>query len=421
MSDEILIGRWDCPECGNKGVRGDVYSCDGCSAGRPEDVEFYLPNDAEVVTDQAGIDAANAGADWKCDYCDEWVPATESTCPDCYGGTVGGAERQKTGVVYKPDIINVEPIAKLSFAPTPKPKMEYVTVSEALRRAAPATPPPPPPIERVKTSFPLKATIAAFVALLVGVGIWAVVRTSDVPATITSHSWVRVQEVEEYRTLGKEGWDHPRDAYEISSRQKEHHKRKVLDHYETRYKTVYDRVQNGYRTETYTERVHSGSERYQSGTRTVNLGNGRYRREAVYSSRPVYKNVTRTRQVAQYKNVPRQVSYQEAVYRWEPVYQTYYSFKIDRWVAGTTRTKNGNGVEAVWPSAKVRDSKQRMGVRRSSYTISLKEIVEEDKPRTWTTRVSQNRWRLLKDGDVVVLTLRLGDIVEMKSIDLESE
>ena len=65
MSD-ILMGRWDCDACGHKGILGDQYSCSSCGSGRPEDVKFYLPSDAEVVEDAAGIAAAEAGSDWQC-------------------------------------------------------------------------------------------------------------------------------------------------------------------------------------------------------------------------------------------------------------------------------------------------------------------------------------------------------------------
>ena len=56
MQEVIRIGRWDCDSCGKRGVHGDSYSCDRCGAGHPEDVEFYLTDDAEIVTDEAGID-----------------------------------------------------------------------------------------------------------------------------------------------------------------------------------------------------------------------------------------------------------------------------------------------------------------------------------------------------------------------------
>ena len=46
---EILLGLWDCSSCQTKGVRGDVYQCSVCGAPRPDDVEFYLPENAEVL------------------------------------------------------------------------------------------------------------------------------------------------------------------------------------------------------------------------------------------------------------------------------------------------------------------------------------------------------------------------------------
>ncbi|HEX8246476.1 MAG TPA: hypothetical protein VF541_23430, partial [Longimicrobium sp.] len=62
----IREGRWDCPSCGSEAQLGRHVYCTGCGAPRPEEVQFYLPEDAEAVTDAGQLAQANAGADWVC-------------------------------------------------------------------------------------------------------------------------------------------------------------------------------------------------------------------------------------------------------------------------------------------------------------------------------------------------------------------
>ena len=51
----IREGKWDCKTCGQKGNRGPNTYCGACGSPRPDNVEFYLPDNAEEITDQALI------------------------------------------------------------------------------------------------------------------------------------------------------------------------------------------------------------------------------------------------------------------------------------------------------------------------------------------------------------------------------
>lgn len=393
----ILMGRWDCGACGNKGVRGDAYNCSGCGAGRPDDVEFYLPSNAEVITDSAGIRAANAGSDWKCDYCGDWVPATESQCPDCRGGTIGGAERQETSVAstaaafrrrveetreeFEPSLEKtVRSIASPSRPEPMRNSSSYRRRYQSSRRTAVATP--------NKSKF-IAPAIVLSVLLLSGLGIWALVRSTDVLVTVSSHSWQRVQNVEEFKTgILKEGWSHPGDAYEVARSNRIHHYNKVFSHTER---------------ESYTER-----ERYQSGTqpvystRTVNLGNGRFRQERYQSgTRPTYSY----RNVTKYRN--------KNVYREEPEYRTYYHYKVDRWVGVSPRVTSGAGLDPQWPSAEVAHDKQRMGSRNATYTLILRTVVDEgEQSETHNYEVNEAEWRSFHDNQTLIAEISVAKGVE---------
>jgi hypothetical protein len=384
---ETLLGAWNCSSCGSRGVRGDSYRCHGCGAGRPEDVKFYLPNDAEVVTDAAGIAAANAGSDWKCEFCGQWESATVARCRSCAGGEAARSQRQETSVVETPSTLHKspEPIRKaVGRAKPTRNDAPHLTVS--FRELPQANEGPP-------VAACIAFTVMVFTTLMIGAII--AFHTRPVPAVITAHSWQRVQHVQEYVSLPQEGWDHPRDAYDIRSESRVHHYDHPIDHYETRTRMV-------------TSRVQDGTERVKTGTRTVNLGNGRFRREPTYSTRTRYRSESHLE------------SYQEPIRRDDPVYRDYYFYKVDRWMESTPRALSGSGLNAQWPSTDVRDAKQRMGSREESYTISLREAspAEGAEPKTWTHPLDESAWRSYTDGMTVTLIVGVADgIREIKSVE----
>ena len=220
-------------------------------------------------------------------------------------------------------------------------------------------------------------------AFLLTLLFWAIFHTEKVPATITHHSWKRVQQVEEFtRGIQKDGWDHPSDAYDVSTSQEIHHYKKVFDHTERQSYTEQERYQSG------TEAVYS--------TRTVNMGNGRFRSERYQSgTRPTYSYRT----VTKYRNVD--------VYRDVPVYDTYYHYKVDRWINGTPRTTEGLGLDPQWPPTTVRDADQRMGKRSAVYWVHFQEQYpeEDEEARTWSKEFDETGWRAWKDDQQVILVV----------------
>lgn len=391
---EILVGCWDCTSCGKKGVSGDAYRCDSCGAGRPDDVEFYLPSNAKVVKDAVGIAAAKAGADWMCEYCRQWVTAVEKECQNCAGGQIAGSQRQVTGEVVTSVRATDHEIAEALDKEIARQTAEIRSASRQRTVASPQEPAVVEPPGR-RRGAPMLPVLLALLGLIGTTGLgWLIFRAKDVVVAVSGHSWSRVQHVEEYRALQQDGWDRPADAYNVRTERRVHHHDRVLDHYEARSRIVHDRVADG-------------TERVRTGTRTRSLGNGRFEREPVYTTRTKYRTVARTER------------YQEPIYRRDPVYRDYYLYTVDRWVPGEDRREQGSGLEARWPPTTVRDTRQRMGGREETYTIILTERSPEpgEQARTWTRSLDEASWRSWRDGMIVVATIRLGSVVDMRAVE----
>lgn len=395
----ILMGRWDCTSCSNKGVRGDVYRCHACGASRPENVSFYLPEEEEVVTDSTAIKAAEAGSDWKCDYCNQWVVALEKQCPNCAGTgatrqVVKEAKAETRKIISTQDDYSggLDAANKTPVAMAPKSTSPSISTSPRLQTVR------DPIASKSKDKRHVILSLLAFISCfgLLSAGFYALFHTTNVPARLTHHSWVRTQHVEEFqRGISESGWSHPADAYNITISQRVHHHDRVVDHYDTV-------------PEYSTRRVEDGTERYKSGTRTVDLGNGRFRREPVYKTRTTYRT-------ERYQSGTRR----EVVYRQVPVYRTYYQYLVNRWVPGQDRVTQGQNVTPIWPSTTPRDADQRMTGRQEVYRIHFQELNPPNgsTARTWEQTLDETRWRTWADNTTVILVVNTFGIQEIKMVE----
>lgn len=483
--EEILVGKWDCDNCDTLGNDGDSYDCKGCGAPRSEDVQFYLGESPRVVKDQAGIDAANAGLDWYCTYCDSGNSNTGSHCDNC-GAKKGSARHHKIKITIKDD-------------------------EEKPKRRAPA------PRRRVeKPPFPKALIVAALVAipslLLCFSGLFlssshekqsvqsearsvtvADRTVSEYPATLVEHVWARKIEIEESHWEDESSWSLPsRGEFQVTAKKEEfHHNLRVLDRYETEtYKEAYKvkvgerrvqtgwkkvqdgtrrakvgtrkvaagtrkvikgykkvrsgtkRVQTGYRkVKVGREKVVTGRKRvitrYRTETKTVNLGNGRfkrktkripvygyknvygyrdkYRQEPVYESRPayrkepvygqetIYKDEDVYGDVPKYKKVAvygmediletryRDKTRQVPIYKKVPVNQTKYYYRIKRWRLGRVAELEESNLKPRWPATNL-EKNERLGRKRERYSLHFNIRAEGKTIDHWIPIESQEDW-----------------------------
>ncbi|HWK90536.1 MAG TPA: hypothetical protein VNP72_11175 [Longimicrobium sp.] len=350
----IREGRWDCPTCGTVGLLGRQLNCTSCGDPRPEGVRFYLPEDAPEVTDASRLAAARAGADWLCEHCGASARALQPHCPGC------GAERGGSAVHQARDY-DLDGIPRSA---DDEPEEEVRPLAAV---SAPARP---------RRGF-RKRWVA--IAAAVGGMVWWN-QPKDVEAVVAGREWERAVEVQEYRTVREEGWDVPTGGRRLRSFRAVRDYRRVLDHYETRTRQVSDRVQVGTRS-------------YTCGSR--DLGNGNF--EDRTCTEPEYETRYRTE------------TYEEPVYRREPIYDTRYAYEIERWLPDDTARAAGQGArEPAWPEVKF-GAKEREGARIERYVLEL----EDSEGNTYETEVPLTQFTRYTSGAPIKLRVQRSGKVEI--------
>ncbi len=460
-SGEILMGCWDCSSCGARRIRGDAYQCSACGSARPKDVKFYLPEDAEVVTESKAIRAAEAGPDWPCASCGAWISATIETCPNCAARRDDSRGRQATrsyeagqvpqssADIQRQRDENPAPAntpLPMSQGPAPRRRLAIPLVAVSLLGIVALAAITKIAIDRRRAHQELVAKHRARVAEAerelakaqeeldvarqavasarqdvenakgdVAAARQAVhqlevtLRTVEqaVPVVVTAHLWTVRLQIEECVARDGEGWSHPDGAFDIRSEDRVHHHERVLDHVETRYRTEEYKAQDGYRTETYTERVEDGTRKVQDGYTVEDLGNGRFKRTPKYRTEKVYKTVTKTRQIPNIVTKTRQVPYKHEVYRQDPVRRPWYRFRTKMWVAAPEITRSGRGMEPLDPEGSPSSNPEfTLGARRVcgrsvSLSVEFRAKSGDETPRT--VPVGAEGWRAFADGDSALL------------------
>lgn len=356
---KILMGAWDCPACGTKGVRGDVYTCPNCGRVRADDVKFYLPTDAVEVTDAAGIAAAKAGADWQCDYCGNLNAAASGDCEKC--GAPRGSKQRATH--------------EYDQAALPR--------SAAEAAGAPREPVSTPVAKPRQRSWKPLAIGAVIVAALVGLGFFLFSPRESV-ATVSGKSWERSLRVEAYGPQQVQDWaaSVPSDAYDKTC--------------QTAVRS-YVPVQTGTRTEQQQEcrRVAVGEETYECGV--VDLGNGRF--EQQMCTRTIYEDQCEW------------VSVEVPVYIQQPIYDNYCTYTVDRWAYVRTETAGERDTEPYWPAvADTANEREQEGGRQERYVV----YIVDEKEKTWEWETDLATWQQFSRGQKVVLVMRVGRIASVE-------
>jgi hypothetical protein len=356
----VREARWDCLYCGAQGNRGRDESCQNCGRSRPAETKFYLDDDEPIVEDEELLKEAGAGPDWVCAFCGTSNGAERVTCRSC------GAE---------PDADSHQQAVK-EYAVGEVPTTGDMTVDER----------PPAPAESAASSNRNRIILiglAAFAVLCIGLAAaFLIFGGREASASVSGFEWQRTVDVEAFQTVQEEDWSVPAGGRIQSERQEIHHYDEILDHYETRQRQVQEQVQ-------------VGTESYVCGQR--DLGNGFF--EDVQCERPVYETQSRTE------------SYEEPIYRQEPVYQTLYVYDIDKWIVVRTDEASGNDHSPFWPRADL-GVDEREGQQSELYVVMFND--EEGETHRWETTLAQ--WQAYEMGQQVVLSFdSFGKLEEVNS------
>lgn len=331
MAADQIWGLWDCKVCIQRAISGKEDKCPNCNSTRPEGVQFYMgenPETAPAIADPVELERATAGADWYCLACEQANSNRDSVCSEC--GAARDAESPVQAVKHYGSAADVPRSGDLDAkpeAPQTGDNITYASTSTGVTGL-------------LNPSMVKGLGIAIFVAILAFVG-YMFLDTKEVDAVVTAHSWERSIDIEEYRLVEEGGWSVPTGGTETTHYQKQSGSRQVLDHYETKYRTECQQVQTGSRQEcSYSDN-----------------GNGSFSRDC--------------RSVPQYSSQCEQVSYQDPVYRQEPIYDTWYEYTIWKWVVVDTKHTSGENHDAAWPIIELVDG-QREGNKSESYKLTVR-------------------------------------------------
>jgi hypothetical protein len=184
VEETYLEGMWDCPNC-ESANKGSQMKCEGCGSVRAEDVKFYLPEDAKEITDEAELNAAKAGPDWVCGFCDTSNSAGQGSCKQCGGPREEGKNREVSE--YKPPSATEDPYASPDSQAPSAPK------------AGAGLP----------VSMPVLAGIGVAFLALMCCCLWMVFGSSTKAMEVVSTQWVRQIDLQEQRWVKEESKTRP--------------------------------------------------------------------------------------------------------------------------------------------------------------------------------------------------------------------
>jgi hypothetical protein len=369
-------GKWKCTEidlssddpCNHENP-GPALMCEKCHRHRPKDVQFYLPKGSKAVIDKKSLEAAKAGANWKCMNCNYDNVASDFHCVHCK--TIRDESYEKW----------------INLGGELKTKKYAAGQAPTAARTATANTSASSNSKKNWKRYLKIAGIAVGAFLFLWLIYVQFFKTSSLEVEVSGFSWEREIVIEESRTVSEEGWDIPPGGRQTSRRKKQSGTKEVYDHTEWDEEPVYEEVQVG------TRQVECGS---------IDKGNGYF--ETQYCDEPIYES-----QQVDTRKVERKV------YRDEPVYDYWYTYKIDRWFEDRSPQSAGNDQLAAWPNYQL-SSRERVGDKYETYTVHLKPLTES-KFSSFEYDLPESEWLKLKIGDKRIAKVKKsGKVVGLEMI-----
>ena len=384
----LVKGYWDCKYCGQKAIDGPRRECPSCGVARDKDTKFYMNlKKIEYVSEESSTtsrnnhefeEKPNREPNWICDYCSTLNSSYTSRCASC------GSKRNENSKTYSNYNHTSIPGYEASFEKT---------ISQASKSTHASYNKPDDSFssnninkkEKTNTTSNFIRLISdnvgkisiILVSILAIIGLIFLLSPKYYDVTIQDFSWERNIYIEKLKTVDESDWTLPTGARLHRTNVELYGYEQVLDHYETKTRTV-------------TRSKYVGEEYYVSGYR--DLGNGYF--EEVTSSRPIYESYQDTE------------TYQDPVYRDEPIYKTKYYYEIDKWFHERTVTTGNSDKNPFWGDVILED-KERVSSKDEKYYITALHHTSKKQEITKYS-MSHEQWNMLEIGEFVKLKVTLG-------------
>ena len=341
------LGAWDCEYCDTKRIWGNIFDCPGCGKPRSRGVRFYIVDNAPPVTSEIAKVLGSGGPNWYCGHCESGNKDDVTKCWNC-GAEKGsspshevksysqGAEPRSTkeAELADPDgksWVDPEPLNLEVSVEKPR-QVQYPYAPDFGEESA-----EPSVFEKMLNTFSESYNARFYAvggAILLGLVLLFVFvyqfffKTHVETAQVTGYRWSQNVIVQEYQVVHDSNWtSHPSDAYNVSSdyintgrEQKIHDGWVDVPYQDTCYETVsYESncTRSVYVSKTCTGYRDNGDGSYDSYD--YECGSSESESYSCTLTREDPYSCTKTRQ--------------DEVYHYEDIYDWYYEYDINRWVA----------------------------------------------------------------------------------------
>jgi DNA-directed RNA polymerase subunit RPC12/RpoP len=197
---------WTCKRCStvNPGMN---RVCSNCGAPISQDDKFELPDQQQLITDQAKLEEAKAGPAIQCPYCSVLNPAGTAICIQCGGDIQAGLARQAGEVLgaFHDEAVPDKP-CPFCNQPVKADAQRCPHCGGSLVESAP--PASTPPVVKKSPIWLIAGAIALVVLCLASVIAYIVMssRTNDVTATVSDLRWQLSIDILEQQPVQRSAW-----------------------------------------------------------------------------------------------------------------------------------------------------------------------------------------------------------------------